>query len=64
MMVLALIVFKSVPLEETVRLGLVEFMTEIKGSNRLTKHLNTFNLKIRANIIMVVAQFPKVSTNN
>ena len=41
-MVLALIVFNSVPLEETVRLGLVEFMTEIKGSYKLTKHLNTY----------------------
>ena len=39
--VLALNVFNSVPLAETVRLGLVEFMTEIKGSDRLTKHLNT-----------------------
>ena len=41
-MVLALIVFNSVPLEETVRLGLVEFMTEIKGSYKLTKPLNTY----------------------
>ena len=42
MTVWALIVFNSVPLEETVRLGLVEFMTEIKGSYKLTKHLNTY----------------------
>ena len=41
MTVLALIVFSSVPLEETVRLGLVELMTEIKGSYKLTKHMNT-----------------------
>ena len=42
MTVLALIVFNSVPLEETVRQGHVEFMTEIKGSDRLTKHLNMY----------------------
>ena len=29
------------PMEETVRLSLMELMTEIKGSDRLTKHLNT-----------------------
>ena len=39
---MALIVFNSVPLEETVPLGLVELMTEIKGSDKLTKHLNTY----------------------
>ena len=37
------IVFNSVPLEETVRLGLVEFMTEIKGSDRLLEHLKVKN---------------------
>ena len=41
-MVLALIVFNGVPLEETVHLGLLELMTEIKGSYKLTKHLNTY----------------------
>ena len=39
---MALIVFNGVPLEETVRLGLVEFMTEIKGPDKVTKHLNTY----------------------
>ena len=64
-MVLALIVFNSVPLEETVLLCLVEFMAEIKPSDRLTTHLNTYtNLKIRANYTMVVAQFSETSAYN
>ena len=64
-MVLALIVFNSVPLEETVRLCLVEFMAEIKPFDRLTKHLNTYtNLKICANNTMVVAQFSETSAYN
>ena len=40
--VLALTVFSSEPLEGTVHLGLVEFISEIKGSDTLTKHMNTY----------------------
>ena len=54
---MALIVFNSVPLEETVRL--VEFMTEIKGSYKLTKHLNTYTKSK-----YVVAQFSKAAADN
>ena len=53
---MALIVFNSVPLEETVRL--VEFMTEIKGSYKLTKHLNTYTKS------KYVAQFSKAAADN
>ena len=39
---LALIVFSRLLREETVRLGLVGYITEAEGSDRLTKHLNTY----------------------
>ena len=62
---LALTVFSRVPLEESVRLGLVGFIIAIKGSDRLTEHWKTSTRSRNSGSnIVVVAQFSNASAYN